>query len=76
MEIEIGEYARTNEGMIGKVIDIDTENFEESVYFIDNKQLEKEQSGFPVAICRISNHSKNIIDLIEVRRLCEWKICI
>lgn len=65
-EIEVGDYVRTKEGFLGKVIDMDTENFEEPAYFLNNKQLEREQLGFPITICRISKHSKNIIDLIEV----------
>lgn len=58
--IEVGEYVRSNLGSIGKVTRI-----EDSKFLYENKVL----------ICFIDNvinHSKDIIDLIEVRRLCEW----
>lgn len=69
MEIEVGEYIRTNKGIakitknsIGKIdyftyYDIDKE-------IDDINYIQKED---------VIKHSKNIIDLIEVRRLCKWK---
>lgn len=66
--IEVGEYIRTKNGNIGKVIDIDRRN-----YWID-RYIRKE-SGIPSEFLErnseqlknnIVNHSKNIIDLIEV----------
>lgn len=71
MEIEVEEYVRTKSGIILKAdiidfkeltisqkgISYDFENIEEMKDFIKNN---------------IINHSKNILDLIEVRRLCEW----
>ena len=62
-KIEVGEYIRTKEGIIGKLENINEfrppENkyaveINEELYFIGDKQLE----GI--------KHSKNIIDLIEV----------
>lgn len=70
--IEVGEYARTEKGYIAKITEID--NF---IWF-DNK-INKE-SGMPCYELSkvefenlVTKHSKNIIDLIEVRRLCKWK---
>ena len=60
--IEIGEYVRIN-GVIGKVEQIGNSLFwleDGSSYSLTDKNIK---------------HSKNIIDLIEVRRFCKWKIC-
>lgn len=61
-EIEIGEYVRTNDGIIGKITDIDIcEICEEETYIISlNYQ------GKILHQNNITKHSKNIIDLIEV----------
>lgn len=61
MEIEVGEYVRTANG---EILIYDEEH---EKAFIDNF-LTCEFMGE-----RIAKHSKNIIDLIEVRRLCKWK---
>lgn len=67
--IEVGDYIRTKSGVIIKAnfidfekltisqkgIGFDFEDIEEMEYFIEND---------------IVNHSKNIVDLIEVRRYC------
>ena len=58
MEIEVGEYVRLQNGEIFK-IDENTTN-----YYNSNKEYITNE---------IVKHSKNIIDLIEVRRLCEWR---
>ena len=57
MKIEVGEYVRLQRGDIFK-IDENTAN-----YYNSNKKYITNE---------IVKHSKNIIDLIEVRRLCEW----
>ena len=54
-EIETGEYIRLDDGTIGKFLYNNGSNF---VYEVNEEQIE-ESSG-------IINHSKNIIDLIEV----------
>ena len=67
--IEVGEYVRIDKDYrvialgIGKV----NKTVEESIYVKNNFEL-------PIAIDKnnITKHSKNIIDLIEVRRLCKW----
>lgn len=62
-EIEVNEYVRFNNGEIGKVIDI-KENPSRIVY---------SEYGEIGLISEIVKHSKNIIDLIEKRRLCKWR---
>lgn len=54
-EIEVGEYVRTDNGEIHKVIDIEKGS-------IKIKSQYKEWIG----LCCIANHSKQLIDLIEV----------
>lgn len=54
-DIEVGEYVRTDNGEIHKVIDIEKGS-------IKIKSQYKEWIG----LCCIANHSKQLIDLIEV----------
>ena len=67
-EIKVGEYVRTVDGFIDKVIieykgKCNNPNCKEKhISCEDDYYCEKE----------IVKHSFNIIDLIEVRRLCEW----
>ena len=58
MEIEVNDYVRTDKGYIVK-IDEEKKNLQ-MLKFLD------------VEYGNIVKHSKNIIDLIEERRLCEW----
>lgn len=75
MEIEVGEYGRTNKGKIfifawlensdgkrytNKVLLGNGKIFENKFYYFDDGE-------------EIVKHSKDIIDLIEKRRLCKWK---
>lgn len=60
MEIEVGEYVRTDNGEIHKVIDIEKGS-------IKIKSQYKEWIG----LCCIANHSKQPIDLIEVGDIVE-----
>lgn len=62
-KIEVEDYVRFNNGEIGKVIDI-KENPSRIVY---------SEYGEIGLISDIVKHSKQLIDLIEVRRLCKWK---
>ena len=62
-DIKVGEYVRTKNGKIDKVKNNDYYmqqyiECEKGLYLRDN----------------ITKHSFNLIDLIEVRRLREWKI--
>lgn len=85
MNIEIGEYIRNQYG-IAKVIDITPNTFlgvsqlklDKKIAFIidkETKEIKKMTDILPLTknihIAKI-RHSFNIIDLIEVRRLCEW----
>lgn len=69
MDIEVGEYIRTKTGNITKVISVKdtvvwTEDFIDVHCRYNEGIIEKTD---------IVKHSKNIIDLIEVRRLCKWR---
>lgn len=66
--MEKGEWVRSSDGIIVKIQgkignEYVIKPFKGKMYTLTIKQLEKD----------IVKHSKNIIDLIEVRRLCEWK---
>ena len=69
MKIEVGEYVRINNDFrlialgIGQVIRIN----QDTIYVKMNFEL-----PFAFKIENIAKHSKSIIDLIEVRRLCKW----
>lgn len=69
-EIEIGDYVRTNNNYIRKVI---TESF--NGYFVDvsyyNEIIDDTTLGI-IGKEDIKKHSKRLTDLIEVRRLCKW----
>lgn len=66
--MEVGEYVRTDKGFIGKVSEID------NGYVFSDDDLDVSYSEYRqyVEFKEIKKHSKNIIDLIEERRLCEW----
>lgn len=72
--IELGEYVRTNDGRILKCNGFGklrtTRNREKCKVdtIISNRRH--------YVYDKIQKHSKNIIDLIEVRRLCKWRLCI
>lgn len=61
-EIEIGEYVRTDNGEIHKVIDIEKGS-------IKIKSQYKEWIG----LCCIAKHSKQLIDLIEIGDILELR---
>ncbi len=63
MEIEVGEYVRTNNGVIGKLIRIERDDIDISLkwyVFYDGKNERYINKPY------ITNHSFNIIVLIEV----------
>ncbi len=69
MEIEVGEYIKTNEGIIGKIKRIEFDNIDKSLkwYVFDKKRpdmniIDEVYINKPYIV----KHSKNIIDLIEV----------
>ena len=61
-DIKVGEYVRTKNGKIDKVKNND--------YYM--KQYIECEKGLYLRE-NITKHSFNLIDLIEVRRLCKWK---
>lgn len=73
MKIEIGEYVRTNNGVIIKadIIDFEKLTISEVGKGYDFEDIEEMDNFIKNDIVK---HSFNIIDLIEVRRLCEWNI--
>ena len=76
-EIEEGEYVRTNRGIIAKVIYIreatryrctsGTISHSPERYFLDNEQKHSVSMGY------VKAHSKNIIDLIEIGDIIQYK---
>ena len=70
-DIKVGDYVRIDNDFriialgIGKVIRTN----QDTIYVKMNFEM-----PFSFKIEDITKHSKNIIDLIEVRRLCEWNI--
>lgn len=62
-KIEVGEYIRTEEGYI-------LENTIKAHKNIIEKLVEEDRE-YKNKFGKIVKHSKNIIDLIEVRRLCK-----
>lgn len=68
-KIEVGEYIRTKNGNIDK---IDRYIFESNIYHCKNGLCIDTENRIGLYLEDIVKHSKNIIDLIEVRRLCEW----
>ena len=62
--IEVGEYVRSEIGSFGKVTRI-----EDGKFLYEDKTL-------ITWIGKVKKHSPNIIDLIEIRRLREWRIDI
>ena len=72
-EIKVGEYVRTIDGYIRKVIQVNKKGSYEGLcygaYSVDIRY--KNSVGISAKI--IKSHSENIIDLIEVRRYCLYK---
>lgn len=58
MEIKVNEYVRTEDGLIGKVEQINKEPTEDNVFYICT-------DAFDGLLDEIVKHSLNIIDLIE-----------
>ena len=64
-KIIVNEYVRTLAGYTHKITSID----ENGVVYLDKKQYKWSRQQLEAFIVK---HSKNLIDLIEVRRLCKW----
>lgn len=65
IDIEVGEYVRTRAGHFYKITRIDENGL---IYW------NKIQCGWSMEQLKdiVVKHRKNIIDLTEARRLCEW----
>lgn len=74
MNIEVGEYVRTKEGNIFKIIGGNSDNYDIDCSYYKLEALEDEwfesnrynDNGYFFNERNIKKHSKNIIDLIEV----------
>ena len=69
--MNVGDYVRTIDGDIAKVEDID-----EGLIYVDKIVSSKRDLFVKLAILlsdEINKSSPSIIDLIQVRRLCEWE---
>lgn len=74
-EIKVEDYIRTNEGIIEKIKRIEFDKNDTSLkwYVFDKKRSDMNViDEIYINKTYITKHSKNIIDLIEERRLCEW----
>ena len=74
MEIEVGEFVRTKEGYIGKLVN-KNEQWVNPLEIDIKREVRKDE--FPkthlyLDYNDIKKKKKNIIDLTEARRLCEW----
>lgn len=66
-EIRVGEFVRTIDGHLGKVVH-KTEYF---IMFDNNYNFQYRDTVRDFKL--IAKHSFDIIDLIQVRRLCKWR---
>ena len=66
-DIKVGELVRTSKGKIFKATEVNPTLGKEIA-------IVKNEYGYPRRIdLTEEKHSFNIIDLLEVRRLCKWK---
>lgn len=70
MEIKVGDYIRTKDGYIGKVININNFRDPETKICVDFNLSDY----IFIAEKDIKKHSPNIIDLIEVKDVIRYKI--
>ena len=68
-KIEIGEYVRTKDGIIDKV---ESYSIGCCVWHCKKGMCIDECNCIGTHLKDIVKHSKQLIDLIEVRRLCKW----
>lgn len=66
--IEVGEYVRTKDGYIGKILKINKSKRECDTYYVTDTTM---ASGFYEHIYK---HSKKLIDIIEEGDLCYYKV--
>lgn len=71
-KIEVGEYVRTNNKGIKKIDCIDNnKTVNKYLYFTGIEDFEGKEYGI-IKTTEIIKHSKQLIDLIEVRRFRKW----
>ena len=75
-DISVGEYVRTKEGYLGILIAINKQDYN---YLVVDTSIEVRKDRYHSTYLylkkgNIKKHSKQLIDLIEKRRLCKWKI--
>lgn len=78
MNIEVGEYIRTKEGYLGKLIAINKEDYN---YLVVDTSRNIRNDEYPPTYLYLKNediakHSKNIINLIEAGDFVNGKFCI
>lgn len=75
-KIEIGEYVRTKDGRIAQIKSIDYEagiyRFDRIIYINDFEMKENVLYNNEMFKKLIVKHSKQLIDLIEIRGFCKW----
>ena len=69
-KIEVGEYVRTEDGIIDKVTKYRADC---KIWYCEDEMIIDEDNSIGTPLDEIVKHSKQLIDLIEVRRLCKWK---
>ena len=69
-ELQIGEYVRTNDGKIDKILNY---SIGCNIWHCENGMCIDECNCIGVHLKDITKHSKNIIDLIEVGDIIEWE---
>ena len=65
-EIKVGEYVRTIDGYIRKVIQVNKKGSYEGLCYGAYSVDEKYKNSVGISAKKIAKHSENIIDLIEV----------
>lgn len=68
-KIEVEEYVRTEDGIIDKVTEYRADCH---VYYCEKEMIIDEDNSIGTPLKQIVKHSKQLIDLIEVRRYCKW----
>ncbi len=75
-KIEVGEYVRTKDGRIAQIKSIDHEagiyRFDRIIYINDFGMKEDVLYNNEMFKKLIVKHSKQLIDLIEIRGFCKW----
>ena len=67
MDIKKGEYVRTKSGQIGIFQKYEEEGIQQWFTMLQDSTF------YTSATKAIIKHSFNLIDILEVRRLCKWK---